>query len=419
MEETTYEANFSETPEFTLFRAIVAENIGYVPQIRFDGSSLAGHRVRIYSDPAGVDVHYSQRSLARYIELTDFFLGAKERNSTELLAAGLLVLRGSDALRQNKGQGLALMACGFQKTTTLLHGLGFKEIVKRQLTPRESGSRAEVLRLINLFLPLAHEIGHVPEAQALGPQVLQSEDISETYRINYERISLFTGEFDYASAMRDPQSFLYLPTLREEMVSDYFAVGCLCWLIARLGRTGEHFQLDELVTGLLLFPLLMGLQAVCLGVGRSWRAIQEITLAMHCRYSIMVDTIRCLLKGLFGERDDRVAVFAMIDDSINRAHQQFVAWYDMSWRAIASFAKEAESVANMDEAAVVACTRQIKSSMERCHAMAEYLDVVSADLEGFSVNSHHANQLRTYGSYLRSYNTLIVDEEGFLRRALF
>ncbi len=70
-----------DRPQYALLRDIVSANIGEFPEIIWDRAGLAGHRVRLFE--SGVwEIRFSERALARYIELADLILVAKDKTST-------------------------------------------------------------------------------------------------------------------------------------------------------------------------------------------------------------------------------------------------------------------------------------------------------------------------------------------------
>ena len=401
---------FETMTEFAIVRNIISANIGYVPNIKYDPLSLSGHRVRIFRDPSRVDVVYSERSLARYIELADIFWQAQKRDSPEVLAAGLMVTRASDDLRRDKFNGIALLARG-------LDTIGFKKLpdvkmISTSIAMASAESDTRVYNLAGLFLPLAHEIGHVPEAQAIGPKVIYSNEILETYRLNYARVRSFTGDFNYEASLSDTQSPLNLETLRQEIMSDYFAVNTVCALIVKVWKNGEPFPLMEFTSSLLSFPLIMALQSICLAGPRSKREVQDITLAMHCRYSVIIDSVRGTLKSVFKSHPNRQEIFAVIDQCVDTSHDAFGPLYVMSWKAIMRFSAVLTEVAPMSADQVLSSVAKTNSDLRRRLVMADYLDVIAFEIAGYPVGSANLKELQAYGRELRTFDTAVIGRDS-------
>src|SRR6185312_302317 len=124
----------------------------------------------------------------------------------------------------------------------------------------QSATGNNIPALINLLFPLAHEIGHLTEAQQLCPGAIRGDDFLETYRINYERVRPFTGDFDYARHLHDETSPLFLQTLRDEAGSDFFAAAAMTRLFA---RSGDDYPLTAIAGSIFQFPLTMTTEALC------------------------------------------------------------------------------------------------------------------------------------------------------------
>jgi hypothetical protein len=317
-------------PGFIAFRHLIRNNLGIFPDITFDRTGLSGHRVRFYQDPPAVELRYSERALARSIELADLVVQAKQKNSAAILAAGLFAMRGAEFLKKNRFAGLAFVVRAFRD----IRFEAFPHSVVVAKAIESGGKPGATVSLINLLLPLAHEIGHLPEAQRFCPRDILGDKILETYRINYRQVAQFTGTFDYEAALDDPNSPLNLKIVREEVASDFFAALALSNLIAQsFKKAGNEFPLDVLGQGLLLFPLVMALDALCFKDVAPKRFLQEITLAMHCRYSVMIDSLRGCSKAIFQSQSNFKDVAAVIDEAVDRYVEDFDALYRLTWDA--------------------------------------------------------------------------------------
>jgi hypothetical protein len=401
-----------EMPEFSIFRELVTQNIGYFPKISIDQIGLSGHRVRIFRDPPAVDINYSERALARYIEMADMISIAKERNSLAVLRGGLFALVGGDFIRRNRFVGLAFIAKGFQEVN--IKKLPHKEIISNALA--KAATINGNIYLIDLLLPLAHEIGHVSEAQALCPDAIMNDGIYETYRINYEQIVGFTGEFDYSRSMADARSSLNLSILREEAAGDFFGVSAMSWLLNKRLKTGDIFPLVELVTGLLIFPLVMALEAISLKHLGTQREIQEVTLAMHCRYSLMIDSVRASTKYMFSKKNNFAQIEPVIDDAINDVVRDFDALYRLTWEAFISYAKDASAIVELDNVEVLNLVGNISVDVRRRLAIADYLDTLSNEVHGYPLRPDNQKKLQDFESALRTFDTIITDGKNLLLR---
>jgi hypothetical protein len=394
-------------PQFETFRDIVAQNIGYFPNISYDRTGSLRHRARIYRDPPAADILYSERALARYIELADLVFSAKQRDSTRLLVGGLLATVGGDLLRRNAFVGLAFLACGFREAEykKLPHG----EIIG---TACSGADREEIFPLINLLLPLAHEIGHLPEAQALCPPVILTDELRETYRINYEMVRRFTGHFEYVEGLTNPQSPLNLSILREEAASDYFGVCAMTWLSRNIRKTGDEYPLGNIAGALLTFPLVMGLEALCFKDLRSTRELQEITLAMQCRYSLIIDSLRTAVKFMFTKNVEET--HAEIDRWIDATTKYIDVLYATTWKAFLIYAKDVGALVKLTPAEVLKVVSETAENVKARLGMAEYLSTLSKEVHGYSITPENEDKLESYSYSLRTFDSIILDGEKIL-----
>jgi len=400
---TEFGSRLQALPEFVAFRTLITNNLGVFPNITFDRTGLSGHRIRLFQDPPAVELRYSERALARSIGLSDLIAQSWERGSPATLASGLFAMRGAELLKRNRFAGLAFIVRGYRDDclTTFPHS----EVVAKAI---ESAAKpGETISLINLLLPLAHEIGHLAEAQRLCPSAIHGDELLETYNINYELVAPFTGEFDYKSALNDPNSPLNLKLLREEIASDYFGALALSNFIAQGLKSGDAFPLNALGHGLLLFTLVMGLDALCFKETASKRFLQEITLAMHCRYSVMVDNLRGCSKAIFQSQSNFASVTVTIDEAVDRLVEHFDTLYRLAWDAFLVLMTDSETLAhlNFDEILQGVGMQDVSTQL----GIADFLEIICQDMDGYPTSAENEVELRGYVDKLRYFRTVIVE----------
>jgi hypothetical protein len=401
------ESGFDTVPSFATFRDLVRQDIGYFPNFSCEDVGLSGHRVRVFNDPPSAEILISEGALARYIRIGDILVGAMQRQSIDFVANCLCVETGGELLISNKLQGLALVAHGF-KTLKMIR-LSKKETLERAV--RDSRDQSEVLPLVSLILPLAHEIGHLPQAQAFCPKDVMGNNFLETYRINYKRVLSFTGEFDYAASFSNKSSPLNLATLRQEVAADYFATSILSTLFAKT-TIGQQYPISKLTTGLLMFPIAMAFESLSTGRERTASEIREVTLAMQCRYSLMIDSIRASIKSFFGKRPDREKLFELIDTEINRIDDLLYALQEGMWMGMRRYSAFAKKVASWDSAQVFAYAREATPDEERQINVANYISVLLDEIDPYPLSKGNEAYLRSYSNVLMTFDTAIIDGEN-------
>ncbi|MEO8737100.1 MAG: hypothetical protein ABI380_11225 [Edaphobacter sp.] len=382
-------------PQFDIFRAIIVENIGYLPEITVEGGAY-GHRVRIFRGPPAIEVRYSEQSLARYIELSDVVTRAAGHASAPYLASCLFCTQGAELLRGNRLVGLAFIAHGFQ--TVLYRKLPYGEIIDTAISQASLAVEPNVFALINLFLPLAHEIGHVPEAQALCPAVVMGPAIHDTYRLNYDEVARFTGNFAYEDSLDNVTSPLHLNTLREEIAGDYFAVCTIFWLVSRVLKEGDVFPIYIVAMALFMFPLVMALDSVCLSAGKTDRAIQDTVLALHCRYSVIADAILMCVKHFFRGSKVQAEGKNQLQEALNRMSEI----YGLTWNGIKQNQNEVLPLLNLDsEDAIFAYFAEATLDSKQLLAISAYLDLIMHEVEPYSLSAHNSKEFMKLSHWIR------------------
>jgi hypothetical protein len=390
---------------FPRFRELIQDNIGYFPTIFPDPTGFS-HQYRQYENPPAAEIRYSTRALARYIEIGDCLLAAKARNDPATLAASLCLVRGSEFARRNRYVGLALIASAFE--TIRFKKIPNDEILRTALDQSATGDN--IPALINLLFPLAHEIGHLTEAQRLCPRAIHGDDIRETYRINYERVRPFTGDFNYARHLNDETSPLCLETLRDEAGSDFFAAAAITHLLA---RSGADYPLTAIATGIFQFPLTMTTEALCVrDHGKS--ELQQAILAMHCRYSLLIDSLRAGTKSIFSGSEAYAEIVGTIDVTINEVVKEFDDHYELVWNGFCDFAKEFAAVARLDEPQIIARLKESCRDMRRRLAISDYLDTLSRESQAYPISAENLKSLKEYPDLLRTFDTIIVQDNGVI-----
>lgn len=367
--------NLDELPSFSVFCDLVQHRIGFMPSYLWHDVGLSGHRVRVFENPPGAEIRLSKMALARYIRISDIFSGALQRNSTNFLHDCLCIEAGSYELLSNRLPGLALVARGFKRVliTRIPAVTSLENLLK--------SAQREVFPLISLLLPLAHQIGHVPEAQALCPKATMEDVFLETLRINYERVAEFSGKFDYSTSLSDPTSPVNLAALRQEVAAEYFATCALCVLVAKTLSPGEAYPIRTVAAGILMFPIAMAFEALCLGKPLNIRILQDITLAMECRYSVLVDGVRGSIKSIFKTQPDRQEVFQIIDDEIDDVHLQLYNLQQLIWPAMTAYSEFLSEAAEWNVDKVLKYAREATPDIRQQLAIAEYISVLLNEVD--------------------------------------
>jgi hypothetical protein len=397
-----------ELQAFAMFRATVEREIRKLPTIVFESSGLAGHRARVFASSPSVDVVVSERDVWNYVRFFDLLVHAKRSgDSARLIADYLLLRRGAELLLRNRFAGLSYLSRGFKGPTLITF-----EPPERSISNAIEGVGAgRVHSILFLFYPLAHEIGHTAEGQALCPPVLRSDEILETYAINYRVTRASTGDFDYHLSLEDQESPLYLPTLREEAASDFFAIACVTDLLGRL-TAGTPFPVEEITLGLHLFPLFLALDRAGVKDVGGLRDFQSLCLATRCRFTLVTDSTRACIKHLFRERMDR-RLEAEIDRRVGHAVEEAEEYYTLAMTGLVDFVAETHAIGDPDNARVLqdlreATTRDLGQRLD----FANYLDEIADDADIYPIDGANSKYLRQYGNTLRKFSEIQVDAEG-------
>jgi hypothetical protein len=393
---------------FPKFQEIIAENIGFFPDISYDRSGSHGHRVQIFDEPAGAEIWYSERALARYKELFDLTNFAHQRNSATIFSACLSIILGGDLIRTNRISGLALMSSGFHALH--LEKRSFQKAAYRKIIEYsvDGAHQNDVGAIINLLFPLAHEIGHLPQAQALGPKVIWGDEFHKTLKISYNQVRAFTGDFDYSDALGSPNSPLNLGTLREEATCDWFAATAMFYLILKLLPVSSEYPISIIFGNVLQFPLVMALETVLLREN-SRRAIQEITLAMHCRYSILIDSVRSTPKFIFKDSPKRLDIDKMIDNLTDKTVEEFDNLYRLSWQGAMEFLRCSSEILKMTEAAVVEYVKKICSDARIQIAIGNHINTLLQESSYYPLSEHNQRVFQAIADQFMTFDTVIID----------
>ena len=389
---------------FDTFRDIVVENIGYFPNFHYDEGGLAGHRMRVFRNPPSADIRYSERALARYIAIADIIFTGINQHKPEPITSGLCLLSGGELLRQNKFIGFAFIATAFLD-------YNFVQIPPRQVVDiaiKETEGQGAWHAVINLLFPLAHEIGHLPESQNLCPAAIYSDAIYETYSTNFNQVRRFTGDFDYKSSLQNPRSPLNLTTLRQEAASDFFAVAAMTSLALKSTTPGEQYPLSEVVAGIFTFPLVMGIEAIIQRWGLDKRAVQDITLAMHCRYSLIIDSVRGGLKFPFRGRTNAGEIERYIDSEVDQFVNKYDNFYVLLWNAFLEYLQLSHQFAKYTDNEVINLLRKAKMQPHKSAAIAKHIEMLADDVHGYPINSDNHTKLREYSQAMKTFDRIIL-----------
>ncbi|ODA28186.1 hypothetical protein [Planctopirus hydrillae] len=402
--DTEPKQSIESIPAFDAFRNLLVENIGYFPTFHYDRNGLAGHRMRIFRTPPAADIRYSERALVRYICLADIITLAVSQNRAELLTSGLCLLAGGELLRHNKFAGLAFIASAFRDHNFVQ--LGPRQVIDTAI--RAAHKQVAWRAVVNLLFPLAHEIGHLPESQKLCPAAIHSDAIYETYSINFEQVRGFTGNFDYRASLLNAESPLNLPTLRQEVASDFFAVAAMTHLPTRCASSDEVYPLDEIVAGILTFPLVMGAESMALKWGAGKLELQDITLAMHCRYSVIIDSIRASIKAQFRGRQDVAEVCRVIDSAVDHNVSQFDSWHLVVWDAFLDYFRLCQRFAQHSIDDILQMLRESRADARRSLAIASHLEMLADDVHGYSIDPDNHKELHEFSLKMKTFDTIVL-----------
>jgi hypothetical protein len=398
-------ADIVATEEYALFREIVTQNIPQYPDIRYDRSGRSSHRTRNFTD-GEAEINISERALARYIGLLDLLLAKPGEAGEPAITAGLLAMSGGDALLQNNIYGLPLLIRGFER-------IRFRRVpwARTIETLIERVRAHDTMSIVELFVPVAHEIGHVQVAQALAPRELQSDAIGETYRRSYDFVLRFTGEFNYAEACGREGSRLHLQALRAEFASDWFATNAVVSLIQRLSTPGTEFPLQMLAFALLSFPLIMALEDIVVDRVATRRDLQEATLGMQCRYSVIIDSVRDAVKGLYRHTPQYAEVEKVIDETIDEVTRVVDELHFKAWTAMLDYVRIVQEVAALSHLDVRGELNKM-CTVEQRLALAQYLDSLVQDGPFYPTLTEHVDWLAAAADRLRTFESITVDGNG-------
>lgn len=401
-------SDFQAIPAFAELRSLVIENIGFFPEFHYDSTGTAGHSIRKYADPAAVQIRYSERALLRYLRLTDIVAEAIRRRQSDLIASGLCLLRGGELLRQNRFVGLAFIANAFE-------GEVYRQLPRQQTLGNafQQATQNSVIAITSLLFPLAHEIGHLSQSQSLAPKGLYTDAILETYALNYQLIKHITGEFDYATSLSNPTSPLGLTVLREEAASDYFAVATITHLALRLTPRGSPYPLSDILNGLLSFPMIMGLESVALCDYAQRRDLQDKVLAMHCRFSIIIDTVRAFVKSLIADRN---GAHRYIDSVIDEVVAEADSNYDVLWDGCLQYLlKRHNQLSSCTAEGALTMIRAVCGDIRKRLALAELLSATAEDVQGYCIRGENKEHLQHYSDVLRTFESITIDGDRIVQ----
>jgi hypothetical protein len=391
----------SGIPAFETLMSLVAQNIQVTPEVKLDEKGFA-HRVQNFETPElRPRVLFSKRALVRYKCQFDVLNGALVKKSAESLCAGACLLLGKELLLTNRFAGAAFIAHAFEKLrATYMREDHVFEHMLQGLRENEQGA------LINFFLPLAHEIGHLERSQALAPADIHSEKFFDTYRINYERIWPIIGDLDYVGSQKNDQSPLFLPLLREEVISDWFAVCAVFAVICKTTKNGE-FELLSDFSNLIMFPLVAAFEATCLKEWPSTHFVQEVLLATQCRYSLLIDSMRATAKSIFPKNH------AEIDGAITEIVKLYKESLGLIWDCAIQLNSLIRELMRLSDAEVAKYIGDRTSSAQWMPLHSYLLDVLE-DSKGYALFESNRIALRRALNSMVNFETVIMTDNGFI-----
>lgn len=392
------DAAFSQLPAFESFRNVVTENIQLFPEVKLDFHS--GHRVQIFDDPGSIPrVFFSKRALARYKCNKDALNYALTDRAPEKLSIAACLLLGRQLLLTNRVVGAAFIAHAFTKVRSeyLPDEKVYEYMVRGVAEDNQSA-------ITNLFLPLAHEIGHLEKSQAIAPRVIHTDAFLETYRINYKTIQPITGDFDFAASQNDRESPLYLPLLREEVVADWFAVNTVFLVNHERSKDGQ-FQLADVCGSVITFPLVAAFAEMCLTEWRSKHYAQQILLATQCRYSLLIDSMRAAAKRMFPRFHKEIDSLMVELDSFHRQA------FSMIWNATVQFFALSDGIMNFSDAEVANYVRDTTPPGQWLHVY-DYLVAILDDAAGYPIFESNRSAYRCLFDGMVTFDTVVITDRG-------
>ena len=404
--KTSFSAALQATPEYTVFQEIVKENIGDFPNVSFSDHGLSDHRIRIFDGNRKPEIVISERAIVTSEYLGDVIFHAMNEQSVEHASRLLAVLYGIELFLRNRIQGLAFIAHGYEK-------LGLMRTKSSAVLSRLvdfSPQDGRVKNLTRIFYPLAHEIGHLPSSQCIAPSMLRGEEFREVIPFNYPLVDNFTGQFDFQDAQVREDSLLFISNLREEAVSDWFAMAALSFLVFRSVSTGPdkkiEFPLFDFLLSALSQSMVNGLQGMLLGSDLSVRNIQEAALAFHCRYSICIDSLRSILKTIFPGSEN------VIDDEVDRAFAETDKCFMVIHEALLELFRLQERFFELDENDV---TRLISDTALECQkqvTLGNLFKQILDDSRGYPIRAGNRKFLEESWKVLLTFDTVVIGEKG-------
>ncbi|MDE5446690.1 hypothetical protein GWG65_36105 [Bradyrhizobium sp. CSA207] len=393
------QVNLSGIPAYETFVRLVTQNIGVMPEIKLDENGTA-HRIQIFDGPDAIPrVLFSKRALARYKCCKDVLGYVLGKKSPESLCNMACLLLGKDLLLNNRFAGAALIAHAFTKLRSKY--TCDSEVFDYMLAGVREDNQAAT---INFFHPLAHEIGHLERAQALAPAPIHSDKFLDTYRINYDAIWPIVGDLDYQACQKDEQSPLYLPLLREEVISDWFAVNAVMYLVCHRTRD-RKFEMTEAFASLVMFPLIAAFEETCLKEWRSTRFTQQVLLATQCRFSILIDSMRATGKKLFPNHH------ADVDESMRDMNTLYDEALRIIWQGAVQFMSLSGDLMKLTDFEVAEYIRK-ETHKEQWFDLHSYLAAILDDSKGYPIFESNRAALRKAFDTMITFEALVIMDNG-------
>lgn len=401
-----------DAPAYGRFRRIVDKNVGFFPELRFADQGLADHRVRIFGGDRVPEIIVSERALVTSEYLGDVIFDASNTGDTERAARSLAVQYGIELFLRNRIQGLAFVAHGYEVLGVMRAPI---VDVLRRLADFESAD-TQVSHLVRVFYPLGHEIGHFDAAQALAPAIFRGDAMIEVCEFNYPLVVEFTGDFDIEAALNRPDSPLFVSHLREEVIADWFAIASLSHLVYQSvsepteGRV--EFPLLEFVLHALTLPVVNALQSLFLGKEFSKSLVQETALALHCRYSTAIDSIRGMLNAMFVQGANADAVQNQVDAAVDTAVTEMDELFRMVHGALLALYDLQKEFFEFGETEVVEALARILADPQKQVPLGNLMQQIVEDSKGYPLSRANRHFLEESWRSLLTFEKIVIDEDG-------
>ena len=144
--------------------------------------------------------------------------------------------------------------------------------------------------------------------------------------------------------------------------------------------------------------------------------LQQATLAMHCRYSLLIDAVRACVKSIFSARKEYAEIARTIDATIDQSVKEFDDHFELVWNGFGEFVEEFAAVSSLDDNQIVTRLKESCRDSRRRFAIAEYLETLSKESQAYPISADNLKSLKEYPELLRTFDTIIVQDDGVILR---